>query len=183
MSFAPAPTKKPGPTPKRSLLDRFYFLAVIIKGIDGAAELVAGLFLWFAPQLVHLALAGVVNEAHEGHTAVHSFVADNVARLDAQLAQGGTTFLIAFLIVHGVVKIVLVYCLLRRFHRAYPWALGVLVVFLGYQVYALITTPTLSMALFTVLDAVIIYLVWREYRELLSQHHDRQRDPVESPQD
>ncbi|MCU1478594.1 MAG: hypothetical protein JWQ64_3287 [Subtercola sp.] len=168
---------------KPSLLDRFYFVAVIIKGIDGVGELVAGVLLWLAPQLVHFALAGVVNEAQEGHTAVRAFVADNVARLDAQLAQGGTVFLIVFLIVHGVVKIALVYCLIKRFHRAYPWALGVLIAFLGYQIYAFITTPTVSMALFTVLDAVIIYLVWREYRELLSQQRQRAEpaDPVTRP--
>ena len=168
-----------GVTKAPTLLDRFYFVAVIVKGIDGLGELIAGLLLWFAPQVVHFALAGVVNEAHERHTAVHAFVADNVARLDAQLAQGGTAFLIAFLIVHGVIKIVLVYCLIKRFHRAYPWALGVLIVFLGYQIYAFITTPTISMAIFTLLDAVIIYLVWREYRELLAQQNEQTR-PDES---
>ncbi|MEA9986708.1 DUF2127 domain-containing protein [Subtercola sp. RTI3] len=164
---------------RRSILDRFYFLAVIVKGVDGAVELLAGLLLWLAPAAVHGLLAGIVNEANEGHTAAHLFIASNIGHLDSQLAHQNSTFLTAFLIVHGVVKIALVYCLLKRFHRAYPWALSVLTVFLAYQVYALVTTPTLSMAIFTALDVVIIYLVWREYRELKS-HVARPNVPARS---
>ncbi|MFC6173912.1 DUF2127 domain-containing protein [Subtercola frigoramans] len=120
----------------------------------------------------------MVNEAHEGHTAVHALAADSVPRLVAQLAQGGTTLLIAFLVAHGAVKTSLTYCLIKRYCRAYPWTLSALIVFLGYQIDAFITTPTISRANFTLLDAVIINLVWREYRELPTQE-DQQTQPDE----
>jgi uncharacterized membrane protein len=84
---------------------------------------------------------------------------------------GGTATLIAFLIAHGVIKLALVYCLLRRLVRVYPWAIGVLAIFLVYQAYAWVASPSISLALFVVLDVVILVLVWREYRELRQQVH------------
>lgn len=156
----------PAPPRARTTLDRIYFLGVIIKGIDGAIELIVGLLLWITPGIVHAVLAAALNEAKEGSTAIERFIADYVARLDTDLARSGLVFLIIFLIVHGAVKLVLVYCLLRRIHRAYPIALAVLTAFLLYQAYAFITAPSIGLAIFTVLDAAIIYLVYREYREI-----------------
>ncbi len=157
----------PEPRRRPTLLDRFYTAGIVVKGIDGAVELVAGLLLWFAPGLIHSALSGLVAEAQEGAARFDHVIASNLARLDDGLvAHGSRAFLIAFLVVHGVVKLVLVYCLLRKWHRVYPWALAVLTLFLAYQVYALATGPSIGNAVFTVIDAAIIVLVWREYLEL-----------------
>lgn len=153
--------------PRRwTLLDIFYFIGVILKGIDGAIELLVGLVLLIAPSIPHLALSAIATEAGEGSGPIRVFIAGYVENLDDRLAQGGLGFLIAFLIVHGVVKLVLVYCLLRRLHRAYPYALAVLILFLAYQVYTVVVSPTIGLILLTVLDAVIIVLVYREYREI-----------------
>jgi uncharacterized membrane protein len=147
-------------------IDVAYTIGVIVKGIDGAIEFVVGVLLLVAPALVHLVMAAAAAEVREGHTSASRFIADYVARLDSQLARSGLAFLIAFLVVHGVVKLVLVYCLLRKFHRIYPIALAVLALFLVYQVYAFITGPSIGMAVFAVLDALIIFFVYREYRQL-----------------
>lgn len=40
-------------------------------------------------------------------------------------------FLMVYVIVHGGIKVGLVYCLLRKYHQAYPIALVVLAAFLG----------------------------------------------------
>ncbi|HEY8914215.1 DUF2127 domain-containing protein [Lacisediminihabitans sp.] len=150
----------------RRFIDVAYTIGVVVKGIDGAIEFVVGLLLLVAPGLVHAVLSAVASEAREGSSATNTFITDYVARLDSQLARGGLAFLIAFLIIHGVVKLVLVYCLLRKFHRVYPIAIGVLVVFLAYQAYAFATAPSIGLAVFTVLDALIIFFVYREYRQI-----------------
>ena len=149
---------------RRTPLDWFYDIGVIIKGIDGAIEFLAGLVLWISPRVVHLVLTAIAGEAREGKTATRHFIAGYVARLDSQLARSGLVFLIVFLVIHGAVKLALVYCLLRKIHRAYPIALAVLTAFLAYQIYALVTAPSIGFVIFTVLDAIIIYLVYREYR-------------------
>lgn len=154
------------PAAPRTLLDRVFAVGVVVKGIDGALELIAGLALLLAPGALDHLLRYLLGEAREGSSALMRAIATLIAHTDAQLLAGSTTFLIAFLLAHGVIKLVLVYCLLRRIVKAYPWAIAVLGVFLGYQVYALIASPSISLALFVVLDIVILVLVWREYREL-----------------
>lgn len=151
---------------RRTVLDRVFAVGVIIKGIDGAVELIVGFALLLAPNLIDAALDWIQGRARAGTSRADELVATLVGHADAQLAGGGTGFLIAFLIAHGVIKLVLVYALLRRILKAYPWAIGILIAFLAYQVFALVTTPSVAQVLFSALDVVIIVLVWREYREL-----------------
>lgn len=149
-----------------TLLDKFYEVGVIVKGIDGAIELAVGIVLLVAPSMPHHALVAVAAEAGEGMDPFRQFIANYLENLDDQLAHTGLGFLIAFLLVHGLVKLALVYFLLRRIHRAYPYALAVLTAFLLYQLYTLATAPTVGMAVLTVIDLAIIVLVYKEYREI-----------------
>ncbi|MGB4967538.1 MAG: DUF2127 domain-containing protein [Candidatus Saccharimonadales bacterium] len=68
-----------------------------------------------------------------------------------------------------MIKLVLAYCLLKEILRAYPCALGVLALFLAYQLYLLVAKPSVGMLVFVLLDLVIIWVVWREWRMLLRQ--------------
>ncbi|MDB5177047.1 MAG: hypothetical protein JWN75_715 [Candidatus Saccharibacteria bacterium] len=147
--------------------DLIYRIGVIIKGLDGLAELIAGIALVISPAIVHMVLSSVVGQANEHHGRTFHFIAEYVARLDNDLAKSGLLFLTIFLIGHGVVKLVLVYCLLRRYVHAYPYAIAVLILFLVYQIYVLIQDPlSIGMWFFTLLDIVIIWLVWGEYKDL-----------------
>ena len=146
--------------------ERVYNIGIGIKGFDGLVELVVGVALLISPSLVHNVLSAIAGEAGEHHTRMFQFVSEYIARIDTDLAHSGLTFLIIFLIGHGVVKLALVYCLLKRIVRAYPIALAILVAFLVYQVYVLIRSPGIGMLLFTLLDIAIIWLVWGEYSEL-----------------
>lgn len=149
------------------LFHRAYYVGVAIKGFDGTVELLAGIALLLSPTIIHHSLTMVAQRAqrHPGH--VYQLIAEYVARLDHDLSRAGLIFLIIFLIGHGVVKLVLVYCLLRRILWAYPYALGVLTLFLVYQLYVTFQDPgSLGLWFFTILDAVIIWLVWGEWKDL-----------------
>lgn len=149
----------------RTTLDRFYDIGIAIKGFDGAVELIAGILLWVAPGLLHTVLQSLLGEARESNSRMMHFVAYHIARTDADLLRSGLVVVIFFLIMHGVIKIGLVVALFKKWHWAYPWAIGVLGLFLAYQVYVFVKHPTISMAIFSLLDAVIIWLVYKEYRE------------------
>lgn len=147
--------------------DTAYKIGVALKGLDGLFELVTGLALLVSPSLIHTVLMAIVGHAHKHHGHTYHFIGEYVARLDQDLARSGLAFLIIFLIGHGVVKLVLVYCLFRRITSMYPYALSVLGLFLVYQVYVLVKDPlSLAMWFFTVLDIVIIWLVWGEWKDL-----------------
>ncbi len=148
---------------------RLYIVTIVIKGIDGLIELLAGLTLLVAPGLLHHVLSYLFGRANVNHGHFMHFVAENIARIDADLARGGLTIVILFLVTHGVVKLGLVYALLRKFLWAYPYALAILGLFFLYQLYLCVVHPTIGMALFTLLDALIIWIVWGEWQKLKSE--------------
>jgi uncharacterized membrane protein len=166
MTTAQRPAVHESPDSKPTLLDRFYFVAVAVKGIDGVIELAVGIILLAFPTLPHMALDAISHHALTWQTPFGQFVAGYTDGLDDQLAAGGSAFLVIFLIAHGTIKLALVYCLLRRWYRAYPPALIVLGLFFAYQLYLCVVAPTATIVFFAVLDAAIIVLVQREYREL-----------------
>lgn len=152
--------------------EKIYRVGIVIKGIDGVLEFVAGMAILISPHLLHTLLVGVATEFGEHNARPFHFIAEYIGRVDTQLFQSGLFFLTLFLITHGAVKIALVYCLLRRIVKAYPVALVILVAFLLYQIYVLITSFSPLMIFFTVLDVLIIWLVWNEYQELKSKDHN-----------
>jgi uncharacterized membrane protein len=152
---------------RRRNLDLVYRVGVVVKGLDGLIELVGGMLLWLAPGMLR-ALLLPLSSTVAGDHPIRNFVAYWAGHFGQELAAGTTTFVILFLLAHGIVKVVLVYCLLREYHWVYPYALGVLGLFAAYQVFALVGTPTVGMALLTALDVAIIWLVWREWRILRS---------------
>jgi uncharacterized membrane protein len=151
-------------------IDRVYYLGVIFKGVDGAVEFVAGLVLLFAPQLPQTMLGSLSAEAAEQQTPLRVFLANYIESLDDKLASAGVLFLVLYLLLHGAIKLVLVYCLLRRIHAAYPWAIAILVAFLGYQLYTTVVSPSIALVFLDLFDAAIIVLVYLEYRRVVPKH-------------
>ncbi|UUT35792.1 DUF2127 domain-containing protein [Microbacterium elymi] len=70
-------------------------------------------------------------------------------------------------------KVVLVVAVLRDRLWAYPWLIGFLVVFIGYQIYDMIVHFTWGMLGITVFDVFIVALTLREYRLHRARHHAR----------
>lgn len=171
------------------VLDLVFLIGVVGKGIDGLLELIGGIILLTTTpaQLLHLVQTITRRELIEDpHDAVATFLLHSVAHLDA----GTTTFLAAYVLLHGVVKLAIVAALLLGSRRVYPWAIGALVLFLIYQVYALIVGPTVGMAVLTVLDLAIVLLTWREWRHGRTLHdtwrstlHAFRRTPRGTPGD
>jgi uncharacterized membrane protein len=153
-------------TTRRTATDRLYFVGISIKGIDGIVELILGLALLLVPSLPHTALEAAASKASSGTIPFGQFISNYLENLDGTLSHWGTWLVIAYLTTHGAIKVLLVVCLLLRLHRVYPAAVAVLGAFLAYEVYLFYVKPGVTLGFFIVLDAVIIYLVIREYRQL-----------------
>lgn len=149
----------------QNLLDKTYEIGIIIKGIDGILELVGGiLVLVLSPGAIN-GITHFLTE-HELQEDPHDFIANHILGLSHHLTHGPNYFAAAFLLTHGAVKVFLVTSLLLNRLWAYPWALVVLSLFLVYQIYQLVTRPTFTMAFLSVLDAVIIWLIYREWQQV-----------------
>jgi len=144
----------------KTLLDKVYAIGIIIKGIDGVLELLGGiLVLTISPHAINGLTNFLTQDALQGNP--HNLIATHIARTGHHLAAGHNLFAAAFLLTH-----VLVTCLLLNKLWAYPWALGVLGLFLVYQIYLLVTQPSFAMACLSVFDAIIIWLIYREWQQV-----------------
>ena len=159
----------------KTLLDKTYEVGIAIKGFDGVLELIGGTLLL----IVSPATIGHLTTTLTQHALTedpHDFIATHVLHYGTKLAAGHNVFAALFLLTHGLVKVVLVTCLLLNKLWAYPFALVTLSLFLIYQLYEMIVAPSLGMGFLTVLDAVIIWLVWREWQNVKSErNHQNQR--------
>ncbi|MCU6481236.1 putative membrane protein [Arthrobacter silviterrae] len=151
--------------------DRFFAIGIILKGLDGVLELVGGAFLLFvAPaQINQLAILVTQPELTDDP---NDFIANHILQGASGLTNHVVFFTALYLLAHGVVKVVLVTALLLDKLWAYPWMIGVLVIFILYQFYQLSVTPSLGLVALTVFDILIVVLTWHEY----GRHRRRRKE-------
>lgn len=155
---------------KEKQIHLLFEIGVVIKGIDGALEVIGGVALLFTPtaalrNLVDWLTAG---ELQEDPT---DFVANHLDRFVHQLSISTEHFAAIYLLVYGIVKVGLVIGLLRGKIWAYPTALIVLGLFLCYQIYRFSHTHSWLLGFFSLIDLAILAFIWREYKYLKTRRH------------
>ncbi len=151
--------------PSAQRTGQLFKAALLVKGVDGAAELIGAVALLLVPgaavqRLVADVLSRDLLGPPDGWLARH-FVAGT-----AEFASGNRTFAVVYLGLHGVVKLALVAALLRRWLPAYPIAVVVLGAFVVYELYRATRTGSVLLPLLALLDIAIIVVIVREYRLL-----------------
>ncbi|MGY1760916.1 DUF2127 domain-containing protein [Geodermatophilus sp. SYSU D00779] len=145
--------------------DRLLHAALLLKGLDGAVELLAGVALALVgPRELGELTQRVV--AHHLLGSPRGALAERFTAGEAALSGGDRTFAVVYLTLHGLVKLGLVVALLRELRPAYPVAIGVLAVFVGYEAYRAVRTGSSALWAAAALDLAITVLVVREYRRL-----------------
>ena len=114
-----------------------------------------------------------------GGIALYGFSADAIARWLDEIDRGGLVaryfdlseqhFYAFYLLSHGLVKVVLVYGLLKEKLWAYPASFVVFGAFIAYQLYRYSFTHEVSLIFLSVFDLFVIALAIHEYR-LLRKH-------------
>ena len=149
----------------RDLLDRTFEISLIVKGLDGLLELIGGLLLLAVSPATINAFAVRITQ-HELSEDPHDFIATRVLHVSAGLTGSATHFAAAYLLLHGVVKVVLVVEVLRNQLWAYPWMIAFLLIFIGYQLYRIAIEPAAWLIVLTIFDAFVAWLTWREWNKL-----------------
>ena len=151
------------PVPKERAFHDGFLVGIWFKAAVGALQAIAGIAVlainqqtlaawvarWTTPELI---------EEPGSHIAAwaNSSVAD--------LGAGSRTFVTIYLISHGVIKLGLIWAMLRRKMWAYPWSMWVISGFIAYQLYRFAFTHSMALIILSVLDAIVVYLIWHEYR-------------------
>jgi uncharacterized membrane protein len=154
---------------KEEQIHLLFKIGVVFKGIGGAFEAMAGVTLFFTStvSLRNLADWLTQGELQEDPT---DFVATHLAGFFHNLSISTKHFASVYLLTYGMVKVGLAAGLLRGKLWAYPTALTVLGLFLCYQVYRFSHTHSIGLASVSLLDLIILVLIWRDYQYLKAQH-------------
>lgn len=150
------------PKKERAFHDSF-LIGIWFKAAVGALQALAGLLVLLVSQQ---SLAAMVTrwtnpelieepDSHIAHWALQGV---------AELGSGSRTFVTIYLLSHGIIKLGLIFAMLRGKLWAYPWSMGAIGSFVVYQLYRFAYTHSIALVVLSVLDAIVVYLIWHEYR-------------------
>lgn len=141
-------------------LHELFEIGVLLKGINAVLELLFGSLLLFV-DVQAIVEALIQNEIIEDP---NDFLATHLHSIAGHITPGAEVFSGLYLIAHGVIKIVLVYGLLKNKIWAYPASLTVLALFVAYQGITWVRTHSIALLLLTIFDLSLIALIYHEYR-------------------
>jgi uncharacterized membrane protein len=155
------------PTHREDFTDRAFRTSLYLKGLDGFLETIGGILLLIIKpeQINHFAKWITEGELSQDK---HDFIANHILKTAHDLTGASLIFGALYLLSHGVVKIYLVFEVLRGHLWAYLALITVTGLFVVYQVYRLTVKFSLSLLLLTLFDLLIIYLTQKEYRRHLA---------------
>ena len=154
------------------LAHRVFWIGIVFKAIDGLLETTAGFLLLtvssqalsgFAYVLLEPELAQDPNDWLANHLLIWIF----------HLSTDSRVFAIAYLLVHGIIKLVIVAAIWFSQLWAY-WLAGIVFsLFVIYQTAHFAVTHSMMMLFLTAVDLVIIALLPPEHRRLRLEMQDR----------
>ena len=136
-------------------------ITLILKGLHALVEVVGGLFLYFTSTATILNFVNffVADEIKEdsGDTISNYFI-----HLAEHFSGSTKTFAVLYLIVHGVINSIILFGLWKEKMWSYPVSFIVLGSSIIYELYRFTFTHSIWLLVLTVLDIVVIFLVWHE---------------------
>jgi uncharacterized membrane protein len=147
------------------LREVLFLVSVWFKGFDGLLELVGGTVLFAVTPGLILHLVRVLTQDEIAEDP-RDLIANALRHSARHLTFATEHFMAVYLLVHGVVKVVLVWALLARVPIAYPISMVIFAGFIGYQLYRYTFTHGAGLLFLSGLDFVVIALIFLEYRAL-----------------
>jgi uncharacterized membrane protein len=150
---------------------QLFLVGIALKAANAILEiLAAGALLLVSPAQVQWITAFATRG--EMSEDPGDFIARSIVHAGAQFTTHVKIFLVAYLLSHGIVKLLLVWQLYRQRMWAYPVAIVVFALFMVYQLFEMTRHFSIGLVALTVLDAIIIVLTWNEYgqRKRAAQH-------------
>ena len=147
------------------VVHEFFLASVILKGLISLAEVLAGIaILIIPPQTIISVTLSLLN-----YLPIASVQAKLIQEVSVYTSSTAL-FIALYLLSRGLVKVALVWGLLKRKISAYPLSLLVLFLLVLYQCYELIVAPfSLIISGVTLFDLVVMYFVYREWR-IIERH-------------
>ena len=156
------PEKKTEQRVERDILWAFD-LALIVKAIDGALEVIAALLVLYVPPAFVIRLAEFATGGELSQDP-GDFIATSI-RNAAQAFAVHTHYLLAlYLALHGIIKVLLVIGIFAKKKIAYPLFMIALALFGAYEAYRGFVLHELLLQALAVFDMALLVLTSYEYR-------------------
>lgn len=148
----------------RDLTDRAFRIGLVLKGLDGLLETLGGiLLLIIRPETLSRWASALTHD--ELSQDPHDFIANHILKSAHNLTGASLAFGAAYLLSHGIVKLVLVFEVWRDHLWAYIGLIVVTILFIIYQIYRMSFVKfSIGLLLLTIFDFIIVYLTQEEYR-------------------
>jgi uncharacterized membrane protein len=156
------------PTMQEKRIHQVFAISVSLKGLHALFEIAAGIALYLTSTET---IVGWISNWSNREIAEerHDWIANQLLRFAETFSVAKHDFFAFYLLSHGIVKIVLVYGLLKEKLWAYPASFVVFGAFIAYQLYRYSFTHEISLILLSIFDLFVIALAVHEYR-LLRKH-------------
>jgi uncharacterized membrane protein len=143
-------------------IHKVFDVTLVLKGIHAAIETIGGIFLYtISARSILRAVTFLVHD--EIQEEPHDVFANYFLHLAQTFGGSAQSFAALYLLIHGLINALIVVALWKEKLWAYPVTFAALGAFIVYQLYLLTFGYSLWLVLFTVLDVIIIFLVWHEY--------------------
>ncbi len=143
--------------------------SLVIKGLLAASEALGGLGLLLAPNARLLQFVDWMTRndiTHEPNDWFETLLQHQFSGFSIQVQH----FFALYLLFHGGLKLAMVFGLARQIKWAYPASMVVLAGFVIWQVHHFTISGSPTLIALSLLDTLMIALVWREYRLLGGTH-------------
>jgi len=140
-------------------------VSLILKGLFAALEIIGGIFAYFVSQQFLLSVVSLITQ-DELAEEPRDFIANYLVHTAQNLSISTQHFTAFYLLSHGVIKLFVIIGLLRQQLWYYPAALVVFGLFIVYQLYRFSFTHSPWLLILTVLDIIVMWLTWHEYKHL-----------------
>ena len=146
-------------------IHRLFLFVVLFKALDGVLELALAILLALSkliwPYVMNLASNEIIEDPND-------FLATHITAL-SHPSQSSLLFAALYLSVHGLVKISLALGLWFNKIWAYPAAMGVISVFIVFQLLRVLQRGSMLLLALTLIDCVFVWLIYHEYRRALAR--------------
>ncbi len=149
--------------PRKRLLHRLFEASLLIKGLFAGLELLAGLAFFATPGSTIIAFLDWLT-APELAQDPRDLLAQTLLSAAQNLSIETQHFYALYLASHGGVKLVMVLCLFRGLHWAYPVSMAVLGLFILYQLHLFLLAPSVGLVALCLFDVAMIWLIRSEWR-------------------
>ena len=141
--------------------------SLILKGLFAALEIIGSVLAYFVSQQFLVTVATLIT-ADELAEDPRDHIANYFLHSAQNLSISTEHFAAFYLLSHGIIKLWVISGLLREKLWYYPTALVIFGLFIVYQLYRFSFTHSMWLLLLTLLDLIVMWLTWHEYKYLRS---------------